>query len=348
MRVLLLGPHPPPEGGITRNMLAIRDELHRAGHQCSIGAITRSTRLTREVDVYHPRSASQLIRLLRNLDYDVLHLHVGGTVSPRMFALMAVCTALGKGCKVLTLHSGGYALTNAGTARSFSIPGRVFRAFERIICVNSLMVEMFERFGVMPQNLRLISPFFFRKPSDSVEVPASLKQFIVEHEPFLLTVGLLEDTYDLFLQIAAMELVLEKYPHAGLMIVGSGSLEQELRAAISSRPYSDSILLTGDVEHAITLHLIADADVLLRTTKYDGDAISIREALFLGTPVIATDNGMRPDNISLIDSPADVSSLVRKISVVVAEKQEYTAAEPDTGAENIAAVLKVYEELIQR
>src|SRR5438105_8526009 len=39
-----------------------------------------------------------------------------------------------------------------------------------------------------------------------------------------------------------------------------------------------------------SLRAIADADVLLRTTLYDGDAISVREALYLGTPVVATDN----------------------------------------------------------
>ena len=54
-------------------------------------------------------------------------------------------------------------------------------------------------------------------------------------------------------------------------------------------------MLAGNVEHPVVLHLIRDARLLLRTTLFDGDAISVREALFLGTPVIATDNKMRPD-----------------------------------------------------
>ena len=54
------------------------------------------------------------------------------------------------------------------------------------------------------------------------------------------------------------------------------------------------ILLAGDVPHDVTLRAIEQSDALLRTTLYDGDSICVREALHLGTPVIATDNGMRP------------------------------------------------------
>ena len=36
MHVLQLGPYPPPEGGISRNMLAIRDELLKRGDRCTI------------------------------------------------------------------------------------------------------------------------------------------------------------------------------------------------------------------------------------------------------------------------------------------------------------------------
>ena len=70
--------------------------------------------------------------------------------------------------------------------------------------------------------------------------------------------------------------------------------------------------LAGDVEHKITLHLIKKADILLRTTKFDGDAIAVREALFLDTPVIATDNGLRPAGVNLIPIH-DQDELVKKI-----------------------------------
>ncbi len=48
---------------------------------------------------------------------------------------------------------------------------------------------------------------------------------------------------------------------------------------------------------------------MLRTTWYDGDAISVREALHFGVPVIASDNGMRPEGTHLIPA-RDLEALV--------------------------------------
>ena len=121
-------------------------------------------------------------------------------------------------------------------------------------------------------------------------MPEPVRKFFESHEHVLLTVGLLEPEYDLALQIDVME----QFPGIGLLIIGSGSLEAELRAMIAAKPYGKDILLAGDVPHAATLRAIQQCDMLLRTTHYDGDSISVREALHLGTPVIASNNGMRP------------------------------------------------------
>jgi glycosyltransferase involved in cell wall biosynthesis len=344
MRVLQLGPYPPPEGGINRNMLAVRDELCKIGHQCLIIATAKSSKITPEPYVYHPRTPLELIKLLLKLNCDVLHLHIGGNISRRILGLMAACAFFGRGKSVLTLHSGGYALENHKTAKPRSLAGMIFRQFKKIICVNALMIEMFERFGVKTEKLHLIYPFVLQSPDETVKVPSALEEFAEKHKPFLLAVCLLEDTYDLFMQIDSMGKVLREFPDAGLMIVGSGSLEDELKEAIAAKPYSQNILLTGDVEHKITLHLINKADVLLRTTLYDGDAIAVREAMHLETPVIATDNKMRPEGIRLIPMH-DEEALIEAIGDLAAQSKKTKTEKPDDRS-NIAEVLKVYEKVL--
>jgi len=346
MHVLQLGPYPPPEGGIHRNMLAIREELLKNGHLCSIIATAKSSKITPEPNVYHPRTPKDLIKLLKNLKYDVLHVHVGGELPLRVLAFLAVCAFFGRGKSILTFHSGGYALENVEAANRFSRDGLVFRMFRKIIVVNPLMIEMFEKFGVKREKIHLIYPFVLQNPDKSVEIPQTLKDFAEQHSPFLLTVCLLEDTYDLFMQIDALEKVLEKLPAAGLMIVGSGSLENDLTQAIAEKPYAGRIFLTGDVEHKITLHLIKKADILLRTTKFDGDAIAVREALFLDTPVIATDNGMRPEGVNLIPI-RDAESLIKKIKEISGIKHSSIAEKSDDKS-NIEAVLNIYDEVIEK
>ncbi len=343
MHVLQLTPYPPPEGGISRNALAIREELRKNNCRCSIIATAKSDSMTDEPDVYHPRTPVELIKLLSRLEYDVLHVHVGGDVTLRVLAFLETCAIFGRGKSALTFHSGGYAVEHAETARKFSLPGIVFRRFTKIICVNALMISMFEKFGVKPNRLALIPPFVHQSPDNTVEIPAALEKFSEKHRPFLLTVCLLEDTYDLFMQIDAMGKVLEKLPNAGLLIVGSGSLEARLKTAIAGKSYAANIFLAGNVEHQITLHLINRADILLRTTKFDGDAIAVREALFLETPVIATDNKMRPEGVNLIPI-GDANALVEMIEKLSRREMKPKNQKSDD-AGNITEVLKIYREI---
>lgn len=345
MHVLQLGPYPPPEGGISRNMLAIRDELLKNGHECSIIATAKSSEIKDEPNIYHPRTLKEFLKLLTSLKYDILHVHHGGELPFRVFVFLSICAFFGRGKSILTFHSGGYALENVKTAHYFSRDAFVFRRFGKIIAVNSQMVEMFGKFGVKAEKLEMILPFVLKNPDKSVEISANLQEFAEKHSPFLLTVCLLEDTYDLFLQVEAMEKVLEKLPNAGLMIVGSGVLEAELKRGIASKKYADRVYLAGNVENKITLHLIKKADILLRTTKFDGDAIAIREALFLETKVIATDNKMRPDGVHLIPI-RDGKALVEKI-IELSKEERLPRTEKADDTKNVEAVLKVYEQILK-
>lgn len=345
MHVLQLGPYPPPEGGVSRNLLAIREALVADGHRCSIIVTAKSENNEQEDGVYHPNSALGLLKLLRSLDYDVLHLHVGGDITARLMRLMLACCVVGKGKKILTMHSGGYpASESALAAKPASTRGRIFRMFDRVISVNKAIAEVFSSYGVSGDANLVIAPHALRSPSAAVEVPSDLRAFASRCEPFLLTVCSLEPAYDLITQIDSMGAVLERFPNAGLMIVGSGSQESEVKKAIESKPYAENILLAGAVGHDVALHLMRQADVFLRTTLFDGDAIAVREALFLGTEVIATDNGMRPDGVVLI-SVRDKSALADAVIEVASRGKKEKAVLPDDDS-NIKAVISLYRELM--
>lgn len=346
MHILQLGPYPPPRGGVQKNMLAIQYELLANGHQSSIISITKSTEIGNEENVYHPRSPLELIKLIRKLKYDILHIHIGGDLPMRVQLLIFFCGVLAKGGKaLLTFHSGGFTASEKGKKASvFSLLGIAFRRYDQIIVVNKLMVEMFEKFGVKRENIRLIYPFVLNKPKAGVEIPKIFQEFLQNHDKVLITVGGLETDYDLPQQINVMERVLKKFPKTGLIIIGSGSLRQELQNRIDSKPYSNHILLAGDTSGDAVLHLIEKADLMLRTTIFDGDAISIREALFLGTPVVATDNNMRPSGLNLIPIQ-NIDALENAIHHELQTPTLPSTSNQD-GTENIRNVVKLYKETL--
>lgn len=345
MRVLQLGPYPPPHGGVQTNLVAIRRLLLKRGIPCAVINITSAPESGDEA-VYYPRGVLPLLRLLGQLEYDIVHLHLGGNLTPRLLGLAAVCSML-PGSSVLTFHSGGYPSSPEGrTASRSTLRGAIFRRFDRIIVVNQELADLFRRFGCRSDAVRMILPH--ESPTlDAAEpaagLPPALRAFLAAHESVLTTVGLLEPEYDLARQIEVFPQIRETVRGAGLLIVGSGSLEAQLREQIARSPAAEHILLAGDVPHEQTLRAIAASRVFLRTTLYDGDSISVREALALGTPVVATDTGMRPDGVRLIPIGSSEALIAAAAEAAAAPR----SPGPADGAGNIEAVLDLYRELVR-
>jgi len=344
MGVLQLGPYPPPEGGIQTHLVALRRFLLARDIPCAAINLTRFRKVEGD-GLYYPRSGLGVGRLLLRLPHPIIHLHIGGHVTRRLLGLSLFCSLLPRRRTVLTLHSGGYPSSPAGRAASpRTLCGFVFRRLDRVVAVNPAIAELFDRFGVDANRVRVISPFAMPEPAPATTLPDRLRDFFVVHRPLLVTVSGLEPEYDLPLQVDVLGGVLERFPKAGLVILGSGSLEERLRAYIGAKPYAESVLLYGDAPHAATVRAIAEGDLLLRTTWYDGDSISVREGLHLGTPVIATDNGMRPQEVQRIparDPTALLNAIMEQLTRRVPPRQPPTAGSDG----NLQAVLDLYAEL---
>ena len=344
MRVIQLGPFPPPHGGVQTNLVAIRDHLRSKGHGAAVIHLTRHRRDNAD-EVFYPKTALETARLLLREPADILHLHIGGNLSNRLLALGLFCSLVPGRKSVLTFHSGGYPSSPAGRAINHgSLAARISRRFDAVIAVNEEIAGFFRRCGVREERLKVISPH--ASSGASAELPEPLRSFFDVHDPVLLSVGLLEPEYDLPLQISALGRIRERYPQAGLIMIGSGSLGPDLQSRIAQTSYREHLLLPGDVPHEVTLRAISNCSVLLRTTHYDGDSLSVREALDLGTPVIATDNGMRPPGCRLIPSPSLEPLLEAIDEILRSGARSRTSPEGGEGARNLDAVLALYQSLM--
>ena len=348
MRVIQLGPFPPPHGGVQTNLVAIRNHLRAKGHQAGVVHLTRYRREDTD-EVYYPKTGWQTAKLLFTQSADILHLHIGGMLNPKLLALSLFLSLLPGRKTVLTFHSGGFCSSPEGQAITpASLASWIFRRLDAVIAVNQQIADFFVRqVRMRPERVHLISPHASGKIAG--ELPPEIQEFFDTHDPLLLSVGLLEPEYDLPLQIQALGEIRKLHPNGGLLMIGSGSLERELRREITAQPYAEHILLPGDVPHASTLRAIAECRVLLRTTHYDGDALSVREALDLETPVIVTDNGMRPEGCRLIPMPPQRQPLIEQIEEVLAAPdppRRNTPATEDPG--NLDQVLALYQDLLHK
>jgi len=347
MKVLQIGPYPPPYGGVQTNLVAIRSFLRKRGIPCAVINVTRHRKPEAD-NVYYPETPAQVVQLLARLDCDLIHQHIGGLLTNRILALGLACTLRPGAKAVMTFHSGGFPSMPEGQALGpNSFAGFVFRRFDGLIGVNDEIMGFFAKMRVRDNRARLIPPHaFISEEGSAASIPEPLATFLSEHDPLLLSAGQLEPEYDLALQIDAIAQLRKKFPRAGLAILGSGSLERELRSKIEAQPGSEHILLAGDVPHAATMAAMSRSRIVLRTTLYDGDAISVREALHVGTPVIASDNGMRPPGVHLVPK-CDLDALLRAIEEVLAKPAVRSHA--SNGDEsNLQAVLEFYQEILGR
>jgi glycogen(starch) synthase len=352
MRVVQLGPYPPPHGGIQTHVVALRDYLRRHQISCAVINIVGARRQHAD-QVYYPKHGLQLAALLLRLDYDIVHVHIGGRLTRRLLGLGLFCCLVPGKRAVLTFHSGGYPLSSDGaTARPATLRGFVFRRFDRLIGVNAQIVDLFHRFGVPSGRTRLISPYGVAAQAETGcattapadELPDALLEFYRSHDPVLLTVGLLEPEYDQPLQIEVVGSLLRSFPRLGLAIIGAGSLEEDLKTLVASKPYAAHVFVAGDVPHRVTLHAMSRSALLLRSTLYDGDSIAVREALALGVPVIATDNGMRPEGVHLVRA-GEPEALRRAIEESLSGGHPAPRCATGTDEANLKRIVQVYEEL---
>jgi glycosyltransferase involved in cell wall biosynthesis len=342
MNVLQMGPYPPPHGGVQTNLVAIRKYLLDRGIGCPVINLTRFRREERD-GIYYPKTAFGVMRLLLQLNYDLIHLHVGGDLSLRHAALMLLCSSIPGKKTVFTFHSGGYPSSEAGRrAKPGSLRGIALRRMDGIIAVNQELVELFERFGVASEKIRLIPPYAIDTGS-AAGLPKPVAAFYREHDPMLVTVSGLEPEYDLPLQIEAVGKLRLQFPRIGLAIIGGGSQETAIRRLIDGKPYRDGLLLCGDIAHTTTLEAIRAGNLFLRTTWYDGDSISVREALHLGTPVVASDNGMRPAGVHLVPK-SDLEALCRTVENLLRQPEPHRPIAV-SGNENLEAVFRFYADL---
>ena len=297
LRVLLAGPMSGPVGGVSVHLRRLHSWLRRQGiavelvdeghdigeFACNLRTLPVVAYLTRvkRCNIAHIQSSQHLFRWL--------HL-----VTCRLFGLYVV----------VTIHS--------------------WRASAVVTMLNRLLLRLAHRIIVVNEEiatqLKLASydviPAFLPPLRCTHDLPADVRQFIDSARDrgcallcanaSRLTKYHGEDLYGLDL---CLELVADlagrsdvnpalvyavSYPAAG------NPLYLNARKLIVERGLEDRVCLYNKPLDFVAL--MTYCDVVLRPTTTDGDALTVREALYLGVPVIASDVAKRPEGTILFSN----------------------------------------------
>lgn len=309
MKLLLIGPFPPPHGGISVHVAEAKKQLVRAGISSRVLNMNRTVPESEEYICFHSRLEFLRVLFVYARQGWTLHLHTNGH-NDKSWLIAVACGLLGQlapGC-LLTLHSGmAPAYLGKGSIGRRLLAYIACRLHDRVITVNREIWRSLVSLGVSPERLEVIPAYFAISPPTAL--PATLANLGKHSRPLISTVLFHRPEYDVDLLIHALSRLRNRYPNLRCLIMGGGEQRQQTERLIRKEGMEESVDLLGDVSHDLCLAWIAASDLFIRATREDGDSISVREALSLGVPAVVSNVGHRP-SAAILFRAGDLDDLV--------------------------------------
>jgi glycosyltransferase involved in cell wall biosynthesis len=309
LRIAIVGNWPPPAGGVAVHVEALARHLAARGADVRVLDVGEGAhRGGPVVPARAPhRFAAGLVRAAA--ERRLVHVHTNGANPKSWLVALAAGRARAPGgpAGVLTLHSGlgpGWLASGNAAARR-ALARSACAGFGRVVAVSEPIAAALGAAGVPREKLAVL-PAFSPSVVGARATPGALGPFRAAHAPLYAAALAPGPTYGADVLLPAFEEVRRSRPRAGLVLFGPGTAGLDAGRA--------GVLALGELAHAEAAGAIEAADLFVRPTRADGDAVSVREALALGTRVIATAVGHRPAGCLLVP-PGDARALAAAMAL---------------------------------
>jgi glycosyltransferase involved in cell wall biosynthesis len=289
-RVCVVGPLPPPSGGMANQCEQLLRLLRAEGAPVEHVRTNAPYRPAWIGRVPMLRAGFRLVPYLWTLwraigRADVVHVMANSGWAWHLLAAPALRIARWRSVPAIVNYRGGQAaeffdraprhvLRTLGDAALRVVPSGFL---ERVFAAHGLAAE------VVPNVVDLGR--FAPRPA-ATWPPAA---------PHLVVTRNLEPIYDIPTALRAFARVRARHPQARLTVAGSGPELQNLQALAHELGIAAAVRFSGRIPNERIGALYAEADLVLNPTTADNMPISILEALASGVPIVSTDAGGIPD-----------------------------------------------------
>jgi glycosyltransferase involved in cell wall biosynthesis len=344
-RILEVTSYPPPRSGWGIRVEFVKKRLERDGHRCVV-INTGTSRLIPSPEYETVESGRDFVRKVWTFSRQgfVVHGHANGdAVKGILLALAAgfINALHGRRC-VLTFHAGAIQRFFPQNRGPLLVPlfWLLFVMPKRIICNNRAVAERIQSYGVSASKIDVI-PAFCRDYLEFTQkaLPPHVEAFFSRYSSVVFAYLRMRSLFYPVVMIDGLARLVASRPDVGLVICGGmshgeESLRQEVQAAIEKHRLQDHVCFVEDLDHDEFLTALQRSALYLRTPITDGVASSVLEALALGIPVVACENGTRPAGVITYTAtePDELAAAVERVLAdragVVASLQ--TVDLPDT------------------
>ncbi len=343
--VLLIGPSPPPSGGIAAHLVSMADKLSSVEYSIPV-------RLVKPSKYAIPRLVRELARAHR-MGW-VVHLHVCGHNRSSFLLGALVAHFATRAPTILTVHSGLAPQYLASlNAIDRMLVRQVGAGFGRVVAVNGRIKEELNKvMGVARGSSPLLIPAWVNvDQSREVVVPEVVYQARGHHRWLLcahIGAGVEYGASDLLHGFATLVKQAAQSGNdddgggPGLVVIGSGSMDEDTVGLCQSLGVGERCYMLGDLDREQALAVMGLCDLFVRPSLADGDSGSVREALAIGLTVVATDVTPRPAGVILCP-PANPVQMAETIKQVLARIESSCSVE-----HGLERLKRAAEEMLQR
>ena len=321
----IVGAVPPPFGGVTVHILRLANRL------TNLGVRFRIVNLNSSIED-HPTIVSWRRRTLRRISAWVFRspekavVVMNKRISVWLFFAMIGCLRRQR----ILIRLQGSDLVDWKQQRRWKLrlAAVCLRRVSGVVCVNSELADAVIGLGVDPSRVLLMPGFLPPAPEelDSTKIEKPTASFLAAHSPIIAANGKVaqhagEDLYGLDLLVELLRRLNPSFPNAGLIVCLATPSKQEQQNLNGLIARATALGLEGKILFQTTagffLPVLARASVFVRPTNTEGDSNSVREALSLGIPTVASDVAERPPGTVLFRN-RDLDDLALKTTLALA------------------------------
>lgn len=321
-KVLQISSYPPPLSGWGMRVYVLKRVMEKQGHLCKVLNIGKGRFL----------QGKDFVPVLGGLDYArkvfkfrlkgyLVHMHLNGD-SPKGFVLTLLALFISLFTfrrPVITFHAGPVQkYFPQSQAPQLNLLYKIIFSLPRhIICNNEIVKSAISGYGVRPQKIVPIQAFTNQYLEfDRVTLPDEIEAFFQNFACVICTYVFMRPEFFANEMLEAFSLLVKEQQDTGLLIMGPYKDDEKINALFTKFNVKENAIAVGNQPHDAFLTMLSRSKIYWRTPVKDGVCSSVLEALSLGVPVVAAENGSRPDGVITYENE-NIAQTVEKLQYVL-------------------------------
>lgn len=329
--IILLGPYPPPYGGVSMHVKRLADKLNEIGVRNTVHDYSSSAVINDNIVPVNSR-VIWFFRQLFSKSIDIIHCH--GYEAMATIAL-SILSVLRHRRVIITPHGFLFPISSAiPWIDKFSLWLAIKTKIHFILGDSAMeqSVHHWIEYGADSHQLLTLSSFIapVEQDEDADAIPAQIWDFARKHKPTISANGYKivfyngVDLYGIDMCVELCHMLKNSYSEIGIIFflpdIGDFEYFNELNRRIKEKNIQDNFMFVNEKYQFYPILKISD--IFIRPTCIDGASLSVPEALNYRVPAIASDVCSRADG-TIIFRNRNLRDLADKVIDVWDNYAEY-------------------------